>query len=74
VNSLGVENRLYDVADPRPGLLADFAEQLWQQYECARIIAVAADVDNVNVGAFGFCSSERRLVGLFNRNCGLIGS
>ena len=37
-----IENGVYDVAEPRPDLPHDFAEQLWQQYEGALPAAVKA--------------------------------
>ena len=33
--NVAIQNGIYDVAEPGPDLPADFAEQLWQQYEGA---------------------------------------
>ena len=41
-DNIAVENGVYDVADPRPDLRSDFAEQLWQQYEGALPGAIRA--------------------------------
>ncbi|HEX2822939.1 MAG TPA: hypothetical protein VHO07_22670 [Streptosporangiaceae bacterium] len=32
-DNIATQNRVYEVAEPGPDLPADFAEQLWQQYE-----------------------------------------
>lgn len=40
-DNVAIQNGLYDVAEPRVDLPADFAEQLWQQYEGALPQAVS---------------------------------
>ncbi len=44
-DQVGFEYGIYDVDQPGPGLAADFAEQLWKQYEGGLPTAVAA-MDN----------------------------
>ena len=34
-DNVAIQNGVYDVAEPGPDFPADFAEQLWQQYEGA---------------------------------------
>jgi hypothetical protein len=41
-DQVGFEYGVYDVDQPRPGLDADFAEQIWRQYEGGLPAAVAA--------------------------------
>jgi hypothetical protein len=41
-DNVAVQNGVYDVAEPGPDLPADFAEQLWQQYEGALPEAIRA--------------------------------
>jgi hypothetical protein len=41
-DNVAIQNGMYDVADPGPDLPADFAEQLWKQYEGALPGAVRA--------------------------------
>jgi hypothetical protein len=40
--NIAIENGIYDVAEPGPELSADFAEQLWRQYEGALPGAISA--------------------------------
>jgi hypothetical protein len=41
-DNVAVQNALYEVAEPGPNLPADFAEQLWKQYESALPAAIRA--------------------------------
>lgn len=41
-DKVAIENGVYEVAEPGPDLPADFAEQLWQQYEGALPAAIRA--------------------------------